>query len=66
MEVIKIDPDARYAIFVRDAPREWAEKMQAALSDWFASKSQAILINVPGQGQVMLKKTKDIIDETIH
>lgn len=66
MEVIKIDPKARYVIFVRDAPREWAEKVQTSLSEWFASDSQAILVNVPGQGQVMLKKTKEIIDETVH
>ena len=56
METIKIDPNARYVIFVRDAPEEWAEKVQASLEEWFASDNQAILVNVPGQGQVILKK----------
>lgn len=64
MEAIKIDPTARYVILVRDAAPEWAEMVQQSLRDWFASDSQAILVNVPGQGQVILKK--ETVERIVH
>lgn len=64
METIKIDPTARYVILVRDADPEWAEMVQQSLRDWFESDNQVILINVPGQGQVILQKIQ--IERTIH
>jgi hypothetical protein len=66
MEVIKIDPTARYVILVRDAVPEWAEMVQQSLREWFASDNQAILVNVPGQGQVTLQKIRKVADETVH
>lgn len=57
METIRIDPTARYVILVRDADPEWAEMVQQSLRDWFESDNQVILVNVPGQGQVILQKT---------
>lgn len=66
MDIIKIDPMARYVILVRDADPEWAEMVQQSLRDWFASDNQVILVNVPGQGQVLLEKTRKVANETIH
>jgi hypothetical protein len=66
MEVIKIDPTAKYVILVRDATDAWAEMVQQSLREWFAGDNQAILVNVPGQGQVTLQKIRKVADETVH
>ena len=55
MEVIKIDPTARYVIFVRDADPEWAVKVETSLREWFDSPSQVIMVNVPGKAKVYLE-----------
>ena len=65
MEAIKIDPTARYVIFVRDADPEWAATVEQSLREWFDSKSKVIMVNVPGKGQVFLEKMK-VANETVH
>jgi hypothetical protein len=66
MEVLKIDPTARYVIFVRDADPEWATKVEASLREWFDSPSKVIMVNVPGKAKVYLEKIREKKRETVH
>ena len=58
MDAIKIDPTAKYVIFVRDAPPDWVVQVEESLQRWLKSDSRLIMVNVPGEGQVFLEKLR--------
>jgi len=60
MEAIKIDPTAKYVLFVRDAPPEWVTMVEKTLREWIDSPSRIIMVNIPGQGRVYLEKLHQV------
>jgi hypothetical protein len=58
IDAIKIDPECRYVLFVRDADPEWTVKTQGSLERWFKSESPVLMINIPEQATVYLEKVK--------
>jgi hypothetical protein len=55
-QVIKINPKARYVIFVRDADPERVATIEGSLEKWWDSPSPVTVINLKEDEQVILEK----------